>query len=61
MQALEAEDPDAPQVHLLTVGVALNHLWREVVQRPAHCTTSGWVQNKEVSRASREAATSIFT
>lgn len=53
-QALVAENPDAPQVHLLTVGVAFNHLWRQVVQGPAHCTTPGWVQNKEMRRASKE-------
>ena len=48
-QAFVAEDPDAPQVHLLTVSVTLNHLWREVVQSPAHCLTSGEILKQEVS------------
>lgn len=40
-QTFIAEDPNGPQVHLLSVGVPLDHLWREVVQRPAHRTTPG--------------------
>lgn len=39
-QTLVTEDPYAPQVYLLTVCVALNHLWGEVVHCPTHCTTS---------------------
>ena len=38
--AFIAEDPNAPQVHLLTVGVALDHLWREVIQCPTHGAAS---------------------
>lgn len=36
-QTLKAENPNTPQVHLLTVSATLNHLWREVVKCAAHC------------------------
>ena len=35
-QTLVAEDADAPQVHLLVVSVAHDHLWGQVVQGPTH-------------------------
>ena len=35
-QELVAEHTQRPQVHLLVVGRALDHLRRQVVQRPAH-------------------------
>lgn len=41
-QALVTEHADAPQVHLLIVGVPLNHLWRKVVQCSTHCSPPGW-------------------
>lgn len=49
-QTLIAEDPDAPQVHLLTVSVTLYHLWREVVQCAAHCPTSDLKKKKSGQR-----------
>lgn len=53
-QTFIAQDPDAPQVHLLTVSVSLNHLRREVVQCPTHGTSPGWFQNEFVSRERRQ-------
>lgn len=53
-QAFVAEDTNAPQIHLLTVGVALNHLRRKVIQCPAHCATPGVKGKPEVCRLVRE-------
>ena len=46
-QTLVAEDPDTPQVHLLVVSVALDHLWGQVVQGPTHRPPPSGAQQKK--------------